>query len=120
MKTRKGEKRGNVKNFFKKGVIWSLVISLLFGTTAMAASTTVLVDGWAAEGGYNYIGETGNAATRISEAAEMYAVAHAIYRCLDNIKNQGHEYIHNAHNTLRIIKKKEREKIIDKNDMNNN
>ena len=43
-----------------------------------------------------------------------------LQKLINNIKNQGQEYINNARNTLRIIEEKERESIVDKNDMDNN
>ena len=43
-----------------------------------------------------------------------------LQKLIDNIKNQGQEYINNARNTLRIIEEKERESLVDGNDMNNN
>ena len=43
-----------------------------------------------------------------------------LQKLINNIKNQGQEYINNARNTLRIIEEKERESLADNNDMNNN
>ena len=43
-----------------------------------------------------------------------------LQKLINNIKNQGQEYINNARNTLGIIEEKERESLADNNDMNNN
>ncbi len=84
MKTRKGEKRGHVKNFFKKGVIWSLVISLLFGTVIMTATTVAEEE---------EIIDLDPTATKINDAAEKQVKAAAFKKCVEGMDRSPNIYV---------------------------